>query len=295
MSIESVDGDKYVRLIETINRNTRIERELDDIKDILNSEKKKVVRVILRTYDDRDFKILKKLYGPWGALQLKFLQFCTIPKGYKGNKYDHVELLTPRRERFSIRMEKKKKGNQYGINGVTGVYCKPKNNIDVLYDNETKNGRYKLVFGFLINDEQEKKLYNFIDSQKGSLYNLDVANWNFFMRQIAKLTRGLSKKLMIDQYNNQRLKNKTWDCVTLIIRALVSMNILPDLDENGKKIKWVGYSGFDLARILIELYKRNELPNCEYVISSELQSGDKYNESLEYFYKTECMEKDKRF
>jgi len=241
--------------------------------------KKKLLRVIFRTFDENIWSSGR--YKFITSLQIELTKIFTIPRNHQGFKYDHVEILTPKKQRFSIRMEKSD-----GIHPVVGVYLIDKDGFDRAHHREKTDRRYKLIFLFEITDKQEEIMYKFINTHKSEKYGLNVANWNVFISKIISLTSiSCLKKLKINHYENETIINKKWDCVTLIIHLLSILGVIPEFDINGKTVDLLGVSSFNFANMLIEMYKNGRLPQCIFVISTELQTQKNYKDCLDLFYK----------
>jgi len=242
----------------------------------------KLVRVIFRTFDP---KLSIKKHGIKNYLNIKLTKLFTTPLTYDGPyKYDHNEILTPKRQRFSIRMEDENLP-------VTGVYLINRNGFWDDKNQELLDQRYKLVFAFEVTDEQEEKLNEFIKAHKGEHYGLKNANWNFLMNKINKYVCGFNtEKWMIDDFyiNTKKKKRMKWDCVTLAMRTLLEVGLIPEFRGNGKKVNLLGLSSFDMAMLLLEMYKDGELLQCKYVISRELLDLKEYKKGLKLFYERGC-------
>lgn len=255
----------------------------------MSSKNCKLVRIIFRTFDK---KIFTNRYNFWTSFMIWLTKIITIPWFYNGLKYDHVEALTPKKQRFSIRMEK---GDPFGLNPPIGVYCLNKDGFDTdnskHYNLEKEERRYKLIFAFEITDKQEKELNNFIQKHLGEKYNLFNANWNVIMNKLKTITFGLSLKFLKDNYNDKSKVSKEWDCVTLIVRALFEIGIIPEYriplpgKIKRKQINLLGLSSFDMAKLLLSMYDNGELYTCRYVISPEIQDPEDYKKGIDTFYR----------
>lgn len=232
-----------------------------------------VVRVIFRTFESD----LTKYGNIITIIIIWLIKLFTIPWCWKGNQYDHVEVLTPEKYRFSIRKEKKIEGIK-----LTGVYCLPQD--EGFYRSyDIKNRKYKLILALQLDIIQKEKLNNFIQNHKGEPYSLSVANWNVLVQKFCFI-KSLKKKLLIDDWNNKERKVKRWDCVTLIMRLLVELELLPKSKNNGEKIQLLGLSAFDMAMLLIELCNTKEM-NKLYLVSKETMETKDYKEGINLFYR----------
>jgi len=255
----------------------------------MENKKIKILRVIFRTFDD---KLFTKRYNFITSCNIWLTKLITIPLFYDGFEYDHVELLTPQKQRVSIRMEKEDK---YSNIPTVGVYCLKRDGFDNVnkknYKLEKSEQRYKLIFGFEITDRQEMELNTFINKHLGQKYSLYNANVNVLIQKLKKPLDTLTCKFgstilkPIDEYSSPR-KQKRWDCVTLIMRILHEIGIIPEFRKSGKKISLLGLSSFDMAMLLLDMYRNRDLPSCVFVISNELQEEHDYKKGIETFYNT---------
>ena len=247
------------------------------LKEIKNKNSIKLVRVIFKSFDS-NLNISR--IGLKKYLNIILTKLFTTSLSYRGPyKYDHGELLTPNRERFSIRSENPNDGPVMGVYLLTRLrgFWDPKNQ-------ELLNQKYKLVFAFEITDEQDNLLYNFIKTHKNEKYSKKNANLNYLVRKIFKK----KKNWLINDYENKKRKNCKWDCVTLLMRCLKESQIIPEFRKNGENTPLLGLSAHDMAMLLLEMYQKDELLNCKYVISRELLSEKEYKKGLKMFYKKGC-------
>jgi hypothetical protein len=262
------------------------------VEEVPKRRKIRLVRVIFKEFDSTRF--IFRRFKTLTALNILLIKLFTVPIAYNGPyKYDHVELMTPNRSRFSIRKEPKQ--DKFGLNPKPmGVYLISK---DGLGPNSPKlqemtNQRYKLVFVFQITEKQERELYRFIDSTKGEQYSLRNANFNVICRKIFK-TKG--EKLMFDSWkgggggrggggHSKKGKLRVWDCVTLIMRGLVEIGVVPEFGPDGKKTPLLGLSAHDMAMLLLKMYVDDQIPSCRYVASREVQEESEYMKTLSTFY-----------
>lgn len=258
---------------------------------------KKVVRVIFRTFDETNTGHLDYVT----RLQLWLIKKFTIPLFYRGHKYDHVEVLTDKKQRFSIRMEKRRK---YDMTPKLGVYLVNRNGFDddeidpgrrdfeITLNQllETQKRRYKLIFTFVVNDEQIALMEQFIRDTQGEQYSLKVANWNVFLNKINwLLPRKLVKKLTIDDFSTKPPHSRRWDCVTLIARLLVVMKIIPVTRSNGSDTQILGLSAHGFAQLLLDLSEHEEFYCQDYfIIGEEVLNTRDYERNLDLFYTEDC-------
>ena len=151
-----------------------------------------------------------------------------------------------------------------------------------------KDMRYKLVFCFEISDEQENKLNDFLGKHTSEPYSLNALYWNVLVNKtLCCLPYSVKKKLMVDDWNNSKREVKRWDCITLILRILCELEILPEKDDEGKDIPMLGLSAFDAAHMLLDLHLKGTI-KCYHVISRELAKSKKeleeWEEALSTFY-----------
>lgn len=217
----------------------------------------KVVRIIFRTFKQnlQGLEFLKRT-------KIQLIKLLTVPPYNRGHKYDHVEILTPSKYRFSIRME----DNNLIKNGV----YKRKHSGMLLSGLQPEHDRYKLVFVFKIDAKQDEKLNEFINANVGKEYSLNIANFNF-------ISKKLGLKLFIKN-------NNKWDCVTLAFKTLQHIGILP------MDISPYGYSAYDFAHLLIDLEKTGQIEPY-YSISKELFPHC-YIRMLKTFYHEGCKMND---
>ena len=189
--------------------------------------------------------------------------------------WDHVELITPERERVSIRIDEE------------GVYCHQINGLHADYIDEVNELRYTLIFEFEITNEQENKLNKLINAHLGEKYSENVAYWNCFVNKAFFYSLPIKKQLMVNDWDNRRKRKKRWDCATLILRMMREIGILPKYVK-GKEINILGLLVTDVAGLLLKLYKDCVLEKygCILVVSKEIIKDENvYNELLYNFYK----------
>jgi len=242
-----------------------LEEEEDENEE--EKEGKNILRVVFRTFDP-----IKNYRGTQMKINIFLTKLFTIPwyPFYKGFSYDHVLILTPQKERFSIRIEDGDK--------KSGVYCIEQ---DGFYKSDNvKNRKYKLIFAFSLSDDQLSRMQKFIVRHCGEPYSLKNANWNVLINKFFFLP----KSLQVDDWNNKQLKKKRWDCVTLAMRLLAELDIIPEFLPNGKKVNLLGLSALDMANLLIKLCKNNELDYYFYVSKELMVNDEDYEQGIDFFY-----------
>lgn len=245
-----------------------------EVEEVKRDETNLIVRTIFREIDnpslcDKNF------------LNINLTKLFTIPLKYRGPfKYGHSEILKPTRSRFSIRKENPNDGP------VEGVYLiSQSRGLNDPKNLELLNQKYKLVFAFVIDDEQNRTLENFINTHRNEKYSAKVANWNIIVRKIFKKH---SKKLMINDYENKKRKSFRWDCITLTLRCLVECQLIPEFRKDGSKTPLLGMTPHAAAMMLLDMYQKGELPHCKYLISKELLGEEEYIKRLKLFYEKGC-------
>ena len=243
--------------------------ELEEVEQ--QGDRDKVVRLIFREMDSPS--LCDKTF-----LNVNMTKLFTIPLKYRGPyKYGHSEILNTRRSRFSIRKENPNLGPVEGVYLISQLrgMNDPKNQ-------ELLKQKYKLVFAFIIDDEQERLLDDFINTHRHEEYSTKVANWNILARKVNK------KKWMINDYDNKKRENFRWDCITLNMRCLKECQLLPEFRGDGTKTPLLGLTPHNAAMTLLDMYQKGELPHCNYVVSREFMGQKEYNKGLKMFYKKGC-------
>lgn len=241
----------------------------------------KIARVIFREFDNPS--LCNKNF-----LNITLTKFLSIPLTYRGPfTYGHAEILNKRRSRFGIRKENPNMGP------VTGVYLISQlRGVNVPKNKELLEQKYKLVFAFILNNEQEKLMDDFMVTHRNEMYSGLVANWNIFARKvfgpILKKKENWIEKLMINDYDNQKRMTCRWDCISLTMRCLRESNLIPEFRKNGKKVPLLGLTPHDAAMLLLDMYNKEELLSCKYTVSRELTPEVDYKKQLELFYEKGC-------
>jgi len=206
----------------------------EDFNEKVNT---KILRVVFRTFLSDE--LISRIKSNKKKFLINLTSFLTIPKGYKGLKYDHVEIITPQNTRFSITIDGRvvynKKIMDLRLPGVSML-----------------NDRYKLVFGFPISEHEEDLLNEFITTNLNKPYNLIKANYNFLIRKYIG---------EVDYIMNNN--ESSWDCVSLCMKCLKFIKILK-VNSN-----LLGYSSFDFAHLLINLVRRGQI-NPSIIICKDL-------------------------
>lgn len=230
------------------------------------------IRVIFRTFPTEKELIAIQQTHPVLVKKIRQVKSFCIPENYKGLEYDHVELITWDRRRISIRI------------GPEGVYCNQIDGLHKAYVDEMRRLRYKLVFVFKIDEKQKLWLEKFIEQHTGDPYSEGVLYFNCAMKRYCSSLTCIRDALMFDDWNFRHPpKTKRWDCVTLILRIMRSLNLLPE-KYLGSKINILGLTSLDMALVLLFLYKNNALRNLEYVISKEFMEEEEWEEAIKKFH-----------
>lgn len=253
------------------------------------------LRVCFKVYDS-NLEIIKKM-GLLTGLKVLITKLFTSPFLYTGNVYDHVEVLIPeKKSRFSVCYQSgDTEDDDFGLNPKSGVYLRNKNNMSDMFNESMETGRYRLIIVFKINENQKKIMDEFIKTRIGEDYSSNIATFNYLMKSLSKISFGITENLIVNDFENKKRKNgnKRWDCVTLIMRLLREMDVLPEMRKDGSKIKLLGNSVNDFAKLVIDMYEKNELINANHIISIEKlgktpEGKLKYKRMLRKFYEEEC-------
>ena len=199
----------------------------------------KYVRIIFGTFPTQ----YPKTVPPSIKREVNLIKFITTPPLSDGFKYYHTEIITPNRERASIHV------------GPKGVFKTDVNQLHKEYVNcDPKDWHYKLMFAFEIDHIQEEKMNKFFEKHLGDPYSQKNMYINILIKKLFFWSKGLQDELMIDDWNNPNVIKKGWDCVTLTLRFLTEIGVLPDPQMCAEKDRFplLGVSSHELANIFLD-------------------------------------------
>lgn len=158
----------------------------------------------------------------------------------------------------------------------------PPANIDQFTDTKKP---YSCIFKFQINQQQEDKLDELLNKLKGNPYSLNTLYYNVIVNKVLFfLPSRFRQKFMINDFDKGR-KVLRWDCVSLIMRILKEIDILP------KGTQILGLSGQQARWMLERMIDNQEIDNSSKIspngIENDVTKMEEYTKQLDHFYKIE--------